>query len=194
MKTLHRVCRVTDLTVSLDFYCALGYREAGRISLGDGATLSVLKLASEGAVTLELVHRPADGPCRSARGSATSSSRSTNLPAPSPRWCKVGYIRNPSNIPLVRWARGRPGWPTRMATGSSWCSGRPGTPTGSPPTTSREVRTGLATLRLDAERLDAICKALSSHRLLTSHRLVAEGIVRVVVRHAITFVAKESPG
>ena len=35
--------RVTDLAVSLDFYCARGYQEAGRINLGDGTTLTVLR-------------------------------------------------------------------------------------------------------------------------------------------------------
>lgn len=62
MKTLHTAYRVTDLAVSLDFYFALGYREVGRISVGDGASLTVLKFPGEEVVTLELVHRPAGGP------------------------------------------------------------------------------------------------------------------------------------
>jgi lactoylglutathione lyase len=60
VKTLHTAYRVTDLAVSLDFYSALGYQEVGRISLGDGATLTVLKFPGEDVVTLELVHRRAD--------------------------------------------------------------------------------------------------------------------------------------
>lgn len=62
MKTLHTAYRVTDLAVSLDFYSTLGYQEVGRINVGDGATLAVLKFPGEEVVTLELVHRPADGP------------------------------------------------------------------------------------------------------------------------------------
>jgi lactoylglutathione lyase len=62
VKTLHTAYRVTDLAVSLDFYFALGYQEVGRISVGDGASLTVLKFPSEEVVTLELVHRPARGP------------------------------------------------------------------------------------------------------------------------------------
>ena len=60
MKTLHVAYRVTDLTESLKFYSTLGYAELGRVDLGRGATLTVLKFAGEDAATLELVHRPAD--------------------------------------------------------------------------------------------------------------------------------------
>jgi lactoylglutathione lyase len=62
VKTLHTAYRVTDLAVSLDFYFALGYQEVGRIGVGDGARLAVLKFPGEEVVTLELVHRPAGGP------------------------------------------------------------------------------------------------------------------------------------
>ena len=62
VKTLHTAYRVTDLAVSRDFYFALGYQEVGRISVGDGASLTVLKFPGEEVVTLELVHRPAGGP------------------------------------------------------------------------------------------------------------------------------------
>ena len=44
MKTLHVAYRVTDLTVSLGFYTVLGYRELGRVDLGDGNSLTMLKL------------------------------------------------------------------------------------------------------------------------------------------------------
>ena len=62
VKTLHTAYRVTDLGVSLDFYAALGYGEVGRIDVGGGASLTVVKFPGEEVVTLELVHRPADGP------------------------------------------------------------------------------------------------------------------------------------
>ena len=64
MKTLHTAYRVTDLAVSLDFYAALGYREVGRVGVGDGASLTMLKFPGEEVVTLELVHRPAARPYR----------------------------------------------------------------------------------------------------------------------------------
>jgi lactoylglutathione lyase len=47
VKTLHTAYRVTDLAVSLEFYTALGYQEVGRVSLGDGATLTMLKFPGE---------------------------------------------------------------------------------------------------------------------------------------------------
>lgn len=68
LKTLHTAYRVTDPAVSLDFYLALGYEEVGRISVGDGATLTVLKFPADEVVTLELVHRPADGPVEVGNG------------------------------------------------------------------------------------------------------------------------------
>jgi len=62
MRTLHSAYRVTDLAASLEFYTALGYDEVGRVDIGGGTTLTMLKFPSEEVVTLELVHRPADGP------------------------------------------------------------------------------------------------------------------------------------
>jgi lactoylglutathione lyase len=61
MKTVHTAYRVTDLNVSLGFYTTLGYRELGRVDLGDGNSLTMLSFPDEGVVTLELAHRPADG-------------------------------------------------------------------------------------------------------------------------------------
>jgi lactoylglutathione lyase len=61
MKTLHTAYRVTNLTNSLGFYATLGYRQIGRVDLGDGNSLTMLNLADEDIVTLELAHRPADG-------------------------------------------------------------------------------------------------------------------------------------
>lgn len=54
--------RVSDLAASMDFYTALGYREVGRIEIGDGASLTLLKFPGEEFGTLDLIHRPADGP------------------------------------------------------------------------------------------------------------------------------------
>ena len=62
MKTLHVAYRVSDLSASLRFYTALGYAELGRVDVGDGATLTMLKFPGEEVTTLELVHRPAEDP------------------------------------------------------------------------------------------------------------------------------------
>jgi lactoylglutathione lyase len=68
MKTLHTAYRVTDLAASLGFYLALGYREVGRVGMGGDASLTMLKFPGEEVVTLELVHRPADGPVQVGTG------------------------------------------------------------------------------------------------------------------------------
>ncbi|MBO1330778.1 VOC family protein [Streptomyces sp. VRA16 Mangrove soil] len=62
MKTLFVSYRVTDLDRSLGFYTALGYEELGRVEAGDAARLVILKFPGEPAASLELVHRPGDGP------------------------------------------------------------------------------------------------------------------------------------
>ena len=61
MRTLHPAFRVTDLAASLAFYSAIGYEQVGRVDLGDGMTLTMLKFPADEVVTLELAHRPADG-------------------------------------------------------------------------------------------------------------------------------------
>ena len=68
VKTLHTAYRVTDLAVALDFYRALGFEEVGRVGLSGGTTLAMLKFPGEDVVTLELVHRPADGPVQIGTG------------------------------------------------------------------------------------------------------------------------------
>jgi lactoylglutathione lyase len=62
MRTLHTSYRVSELDVSLAFYTALGYEQVGRVDLGAGVSLTMLKFPVEEVVTLELVHRPDDGP------------------------------------------------------------------------------------------------------------------------------------
>ncbi len=57
MKTLHTAYRVRDLARSLAWYKKVGFREIGRVSLGDGAVLVMLNLPGDGdVVTLELVY------------------------------------------------------------------------------------------------------------------------------------------
>jgi lactoylglutathione lyase len=62
VRTLHTSYRVSELPVSLAFYTPLGYEQVGRVDLGAGASLTMLKFPDEEVVTLELVHRPEDGP------------------------------------------------------------------------------------------------------------------------------------
>lgn len=62
MRTLHTSYRISKLAVSLAFYTALGYEQVGCVDLGAGVSLTMLKFPAEEVVTLELVHRPNDGP------------------------------------------------------------------------------------------------------------------------------------
>ncbi|MGH3393788.1 MAG: VOC family protein [Streptosporangiaceae bacterium] len=68
MKTLHPSFRVSDLTISLPFYAALGYGEVGRVDIAGPATLVMLKFPAEQVVSLELVHRPGDDPVQLGTG------------------------------------------------------------------------------------------------------------------------------
>src|SRR3954454_8710357 len=61
MRRLHTAYLVSDLEASRAFYTTLGYREVGRVDLGDGVTLTMLRFPDEDVVTLELVHRPSAG-------------------------------------------------------------------------------------------------------------------------------------
>ena len=62
MKTILFAYRVSDLERSLTFYRALGYTQIGDVIGGGDSSLVWLKLPDEPSVSLELVHRPADGP------------------------------------------------------------------------------------------------------------------------------------
>ncbi len=81
MRSLHPALRVTDLSATLDFYLALGYVEVGRVDLGQGASLTMLKLPDDEVVTLELVHRPADGPVVTGTGLSHFAIQVDNLDA-----------------------------------------------------------------------------------------------------------------
>ncbi|TDX02810.1 VOC family protein [Kribbella sp. VKM Ac-2566] len=62
MKTILFALRVTDLERSLAFYDGVGYVKLATIPFEDGSSLVWLRLPDEPSVSLELVHRPADGP------------------------------------------------------------------------------------------------------------------------------------
>jgi lactoylglutathione lyase len=128
MRTLHTAYRVTDLAASLAFYNALGYGEVGRIDIGGGTTLTVLKFPSEDVVTLELVHRPADGPVEIGTGfshlvvqvddlAATIAALSEAGLSPSPverpggpDGPQTSWLTDPDGyrIELVQWPPGHP--------------------------------------------------------------------------------------
>lgn len=61
MKTILFALRVSDLERSLAFYRTVGYTDLGTVPFDDGSSLVWLKLPDEPSVSLELVHRPADG-------------------------------------------------------------------------------------------------------------------------------------
>ncbi|MFG1907893.1 VOC family protein [Kribbella sp. NPDC048928] len=62
MKSILFALRVSDLDRSLAFYTKVGYVDLGKIPFDDGSSLVWLRLPDEPSVSLELVHRPADGP------------------------------------------------------------------------------------------------------------------------------------
>ena len=110
MKTLFVSYRVTDLDRSLGFYTALGYTELGRVDIGDEARLVILKFPEEPAASLELVHRPGDGPVDVGSGfdhlAIQVESLATTLetlteaglspgPGPPARWCPGAGRRSP---------------------------------------------------------------------------------------------------
>ena len=61
MKTILFALRVSDLERSLGFYTTVGYVHLTTIPFDDGSSLVWLRLPDEPSVSLELVHRPADG-------------------------------------------------------------------------------------------------------------------------------------
>lgn len=62
MRTLFPAFRVSDLEVALKFYTALGYAIVGSVDVDGGMRLAMLAFPEEPAVSLELVHRPGEGP------------------------------------------------------------------------------------------------------------------------------------
>jgi lactoylglutathione lyase len=62
MKTILFALRVSDLERSLAFYKSIGYVDLGTVPFEDGSSLVWLRLPDESSVSLELVHRPTDGP------------------------------------------------------------------------------------------------------------------------------------
>jgi len=62
MKTLFPAIRVSNLDASLSFYRSVGYDVVGTVAADVGTRLAMLALPEEAEVSLELVHRPGDGP------------------------------------------------------------------------------------------------------------------------------------
>jgi lactoylglutathione lyase len=99
MRTLHPAFRVTDLAASLDFYTALGYEQVGRVDIGGGASLTMLKFPSEEVVTLELAHRPADGPVEIGTGFSHLPVQVDNLSATIEALSRAGLRPGPLESP-----------------------------------------------------------------------------------------------
>jgi lactoylglutathione lyase len=127
VKTLHTAYRVTDLAAALRFYRALGYQQIGRVSFDEGASLTMLKFPGEPVVTLELVHRPADGPVQVGTGfshlvvqvselaAIETLSRAGLAPEPEqrpggPDGPRTSWLTDPDGyrIELVQWPPGHP--------------------------------------------------------------------------------------
>ena len=99
MRTLHLAYRVTDLTASLDFYAALGYRQVGRVDLDEGATLTMLKFPGDELVTLELVNRPAEGRVEIGSGFSHIAVKVDNLSATIEALSEKGLTAGPIERP-----------------------------------------------------------------------------------------------
>lgn len=99
VKTLHTAYRITDLAASLDFYTALGYGEVGRVDISDGASLTMLKSPGEAVVTIELVHRPADGPVDVGTGFSHLAVQVDNLAATIEHLSQAGLTPGPVEHP-----------------------------------------------------------------------------------------------
>ena len=128
MKTLFVSYRVTDLDRSLGFYTALGYVELGRVEVGDGTRLVILKFPGEPAASLELVHRPGESPVDVGSGFDHLAIQVERLaatletlteaglrPGPlqypgGPRGPKTSWLTDPDGyrIELVEWPSGHP--------------------------------------------------------------------------------------
>jgi lactoylglutathione lyase len=98
VKTLHPAYRVTDLAAALGFYTALGYREVGRVSIGDGASLTMLQFPGEEVVTLELAHRP-DEPVDIGTGFSHLAVQVDNLAATIAALSRAGLRPSPVERP-----------------------------------------------------------------------------------------------
>lgn len=99
MRTLHPAYRVTSLAASLDFYTALGYEQVGRVDIGEGTTLAMLKFQNDEVVTLELVHRTADGPVDIGTGFSHLAVQVDNLSATIKALSKAGLRPGPVERP-----------------------------------------------------------------------------------------------
>jgi lactoylglutathione lyase len=62
VRTLHVGVLVGDLQASIAFYTRLGYEVVGQVPKTEIGSLVMLKLPGDPFVSLELVHRPVDGP------------------------------------------------------------------------------------------------------------------------------------
>src|SRR5438132_14243990 len=99
MRTLHPAYRVTDLGASVVFYTALGYGQVGRVDLGEGASLTMLKFPSDEFVALELVHRPGHGPVDIGTGFSHLAVQIDNLKATVEALTQAGLRPGPIELP-----------------------------------------------------------------------------------------------
>ena len=128
MKTLFVSYRVTDLDRSLGFYTALGYVELGRVEVGDGTRLVILKFPGEPAASLELVHRPASARIDVGNGFDHLAIEVDTLATTLETLAEAGLEPEPVQYPGGPNGPKRRGLRTRTATGSSWSNGRPDIP------------------------------------------------------------------
>jgi lactoylglutathione lyase len=98
MRTLFPSFRVSDLDRSLAHYRLLGYAEIGRLT-GDDETLVMLRFPDDTMITLELVHRPADGPVEVGTGFHHLAIQTDDLAETRRRLAAGGLAAGPIEFP-----------------------------------------------------------------------------------------------
>lgn len=122
MKTLFPAIRVGDLDASLCFYRSVGYDVVGTVAISVGTRLAMLALPEGAEVSLELVHRPADGPV-SPRGLDHLTVQVDDLAVARELLMARGLEPGEVNTPGGADGPARRGSPTQTVTVSSSCSG-----------------------------------------------------------------------
>lgn len=128
MRTLHPAYRIGDLAASRAFYTALGYDQVGRVEMGQGASLTMLKFPAEELVSLELVHRPADGPLDVGNGFSHLPIQVDDLTAMIERLRRAGFRPGPVEHPSgpegaqISWITGPDGYRLELV---EWPPGHP---------------------------------------------------------------------
>ncbi len=99
MRTLHVGLRVSDLERSLAFYTALGYTVVGTVEGTASGSLTMLRLPSDGFVTIELVYDAARGAVDLGTGISHLVIKVESLEATVADLAAQGIVAEPPGLP-----------------------------------------------------------------------------------------------